>query len=97
VISGRDQEENEALLKYFKADDLILEAVDFGSPLTILRKAGESDIERAAQVTVAYSGGKDSAEPVRVTVKKYGGAIGEIYVLPIPREETKRWNLGFRK
>ncbi len=97
VISGRDQEENEALLEYFKDGDELIEVVDFGSPLTILRKAGEGDCERAAQITIAYSGGKDSTEPVRVIVKEYGGVTKEFYVSPIPRDETKRWNLGFRK
>jgi len=97
VISGRDEGENELLQGYFHEGDLLLEVADFGGPLVLLRKAGEGDIERAAQITIAYSGAKDNTEPVRVTVSKTDGSADEIYVSPIPREETKRWNLGIRK
>lgn len=97
VISGRDEGENRALQSYFREGDLLLEVADFGGPLVLLRKAEEGDIERAAQIAITYSDAKDSMKPVRVTVSKSDGSADEIFVSPIPREETILWNLGIQE
>ncbi|MBD3312409.1 DUF814 domain-containing protein [archaeon] len=59
VISGRDAQQNEELIrKYLEPDDLVFHADIHGSPFTILRKgrkAGTESIIEAAKFTAAHS------------------------------------------
>jgi hypothetical protein len=68
VVIGRDESEN-AFLGGFTAGRYVLQAIDHGSPLTIVDpEAGESDLEWAAALTARYSQGRDEAR-VRVRIR----------------------------
>jgi len=59
LIVGRDEGENEMILSLKNDDDIILEVLNAGSPISLLcGKAGENDIELAAAVTARYSDDK---------------------------------------
>lgn len=55
LIVGRNEEENEKILKYRKSGDYILEARDTGSPLTLIKgTTNEMTIKMAAAITARY-------------------------------------------
>jgi len=60
LIVGRNEGENEIILSLRKENDIILEALNTGSPISLLRgKAEKHDIELAATITARYSDDKD--------------------------------------
>jgi len=59
LIVGRNEGENEKILSLKNDDDIILEALNTGSPISLLRgKAEKHDIELAAAITARYSDDK---------------------------------------
>lgn len=64
VIVGRNEEENKVLLQYMNPEDIVLEVIGTGSPITLLQKQkDESDFRQAANLCIRYSDieKKDSA------------------------------------
>ncbi len=73
LITGRNQYENGYLARLVQERDSLLEVVEFGSPLCILRGENAREyIETAAYICKRYSGGRDE---VKVTVKVWN--VGE--------------------
>jgi len=80
LIVGRNKEENEKILRYRKSHEYIFEAVDTGSPLTLLKgKLNEKIIRLAASITARYCDLKasdaveiayflDDEEPKNITI-----------------------------
>jgi len=85
IIVGRNQEENEMLLKLKNKTDFIFEVPDCGSPNTILQG---KDIEFAAKLTAAYSDSEDK----KVLVKYGKGKMNkEVVVEQISKEKVKKY------
>jgi len=56
VIVGRNEEENKVILQFINPEDIALEVIGAGSPITILKKQkDESDFRQAAKLCVRYS------------------------------------------
>lgn len=80
LIVGRNKEENEKILRYRKSHEYIFEAVDTGSPLTLLKgELNEKTIRLAASITARYCDLKasdaveiayflDDEEPKNITI-----------------------------
>jgi len=69
LILGRNQKENETLLSLARPDDTILEVIDIGSPVGILRGTAEpADIEKSAAIIVRFSDAKN-ADSAAVAVR----------------------------
>jgi tRNA U34 2-thiouridine synthase MnmA/TrmU len=61
VIVGRNEEENNILLRFVNKKDVIIEVKNFGSPIAILKyHKDESDIKIAADLCFRYSDAKDT-------------------------------------
>ncbi|OGS39831.1 MAG: hypothetical protein A3K77_05900, partial [Euryarchaeota archaeon RBG_13_31_8] len=56
VIVGRNEEENKVLLQYMNPEDIALEVIGTGSPITLIKKhKGEGDLRQAAKLCIRYS------------------------------------------
>jgi tRNA U34 2-thiouridine synthase MnmA/TrmU len=56
AVIGRNEEENKAILGFFDKDDILMEVVDVGSPIVLLKKGkSRDDIRKAATLCVRYS------------------------------------------
>ena len=92
IIVGRNEEENDSLLKRKQTTDYVFEVPDYGSPITILQGAKTADaIEAASRLTARYSDCND--EKVKV---KYGKQkpTRTIYVNPFSQQEIDKLNLA---
>ncbi|MBE3136574.1 MAG: hypothetical protein IMZ43_04160 [Thermoplasmata archaeon] len=71
VIVGRNEEENKILLQFMNPEDIVLEVIGTGSPITLLKKQkDEGDIRQAANLCIRYS---DTKEKEKVSLKiKHG-------------------------
>jgi len=89
IVVGRNEGENEALLR-MRDSDYVFEVPGCGSPVTILRGRGSRRaIEVAAQLAATYSDAEDN----RVVVKYgRGGPSQTIVVAPVEKSEIT----GFR-
>ena len=68
IVTGRNKEENEKLLKLKSRGDILMQALDVKGPVTIVKKPySRASIEKAAMITARYSDSKD--ETARI---KYG-------------------------
>ncbi|NYZ76024.1 hypothetical protein H0N98_02125 [Candidatus Micrarchaeota archaeon] len=88
IIVGRNEGENNILLKLKGRSDYIFDVPNFGSPITILQnKKTEKAVRLSAELTAAYSDAKKD----RVVVN-YGSAklSRKITVKPISREEIDK-------
>ncbi len=81
VIVGRNEEDNKKILHYKQPGHHVLEAVDVGSPITLLvGPATEENIRKAAMITARYTSAR--REPaVRVTMRNESGSV-EVSVPP---------------
>jgi tRNA U34 2-thiouridine synthase MnmA/TrmU len=62
IIVGRDEEENKELLKLRNSSDYAFEALNIGSPVTLLQGPKTKDsINLAAKLTINYSDSKEKA------------------------------------
>ena len=62
VVAGRNQLENDAMRRLMFDGDILLEAVDFLGPVTLLRRSsGEDDVRQAASVCARYCDGRTEA------------------------------------
>jgi len=88
IIVGRNEKENNALLKLKKKSDYAFDVPNFGSPITILQnKKTERAIKLAAQLTAAYSDAKKDRVLVKYGRKKLSG---KITVTPMSREQIDK-------
>ena len=56
VIVGRNEEENRVLLRFFDKDDILMEVLEVGSPIVLLRKhKTKADVKKAGVLCVRYS------------------------------------------
>lgn len=63
VIVGRDEAENNRLLKLVCDDDLCLRVLDFPGPLTLLQgECSPQNVEQAAALTARYSDAKENRQ-----------------------------------
>lgn len=71
VIVGRNEEENKVLLQHMNPEDIALEVIGTGSPITLLQKhKDDDDLRQAAKICTRYSDTKDTQ---KVSLKiKYG-------------------------
>jgi tRNA U34 2-thiouridine synthase MnmA/TrmU len=70
VIVGRNEEENKIISNLSQAEDLLLEVVGFGSPITLLRSSKDKkDTELSASICARYSDYNKNGE-VEVKVKE---------------------------
>lgn len=95
LISTRNQEEAEDMMKLIEAEDILFNTVDFtGSTVILKGVAKEADISFAAAAAARYSKGKDENE-VKV---EYGCKDSEkkefITVTPLKDEELAKYNLN---
>ncbi len=68
IVVGRNEEENKKIEQYKQPDDIVFEAMETGSPITILHgKATDDAIEFAARATARYCDQKTQPS-VRITV-----------------------------
>jgi len=67
VIIGRNEEENKILLQYMNPEDIALEVIGTGSPITLIKKyKGEDDLRQAAKLCIRYS---DTKEKQKASLK----------------------------
>jgi tRNA-uridine 2-sulfurtransferase len=73
VIVGRNEEENKVLLQYMNPEDIALEVIGTGSPITLLKKQkDETDLRQAAKLCIRYSDTKEK-EKVSLKIKHSNG------------------------
>lgn len=69
VIVGRNEEENKILPNFFNEDDMTIEVIGVGSPITLLKKRkGEEDVDEAISLCVRYSDAK-VGEDVNIKIR----------------------------
>ncbi|MFH1686226.1 MAG: hypothetical protein ABIE70_01735 [bacterium] len=86
VIVGRNEADNRQIAAQVASHHVKLEAVDIGSPITILvGNLSDENIRKAAQLTARYSAAKADSE-VEVTVTQ-SGELRTITVAPAEAEE----------
>ncbi|MBU8932581.1 MAG: hypothetical protein KOO62_01105 [candidate division Zixibacteria bacterium] len=72
IVVGRNEQDNNSILSCMRPHYFKMEALEWGSPLTLLiGNASEENIEIAAAVTVRYSSGRGESE-VDVTIGEEG-------------------------
>ena len=86
AIVGRNEADNGRLMACRQPEHVTLEALDIGSPITLLvGQASEDNLRRAAQLTARYSSAKHKPE-VEVTIS-IGDSTQTITVTPANAEE----------
>lgn len=89
IIVGRNEEDNDKIEQYKQPDDIVFEAKDTGSPITILHGEATVDaIEFAARLTARYCDQKRQAT-VKVTIT-YPDREESILVEPIPDDVSSK-------
>lgn len=84
IVVGRNEGENERLLKLAEEGDLLLEAKDYTGPLTLLRgPAGEEEIAAAAAATARY-GKARALERVDVLYRRVGEEAERVITVENP-------------
>ena len=72
IIVGRDENDNNMLLSYLKPYHYCLEALNTGSPITLLIGNGsEENLKKAAMITARYSSARNQPE-IEVSIRKDG-------------------------
>jgi tRNA-specific 2-thiouridylase len=89
LIVGRNEKENKTIENLAGDDDLLIEGIDFASPLVLLKKSKKpEDIEIAASICVRYSKKKE-ARNAKVIVRTQTRKIAEKEVPPLERETVE--------
>jgi predicted ribosome quality control (RQC) complex YloA/Tae2 family protein len=92
VIVGRNEEENSKMRQFVQDEHCLIEALDVGSPLTLLiGSASDENIRMAAQITARYSSAKN--EPEVRTLAGEGDSALEILVTPADDDEIARLSI----
>jgi len=79
AIVGRNESENRALEKHLKGNAVALEVIGAGSPVTLLRGAGEDDWPEAGALTLLYSDARERPE-AEARVWSAAGELGTVTV-----------------
>jgi tRNA U34 2-thiouridine synthase MnmA/TrmU len=86
LVVGRNEEENQTIETLASDDDLLIEGVDFASPLVLLKNSkNPEDIEIASSICVRYSK-KREEKNAKVIVRTKTEKISEKEVVPLERE-----------
>jgi hypothetical protein len=89
VIVGRNEEDNKRLLHYRKPEHLHLEAVEVGSPVTlVVGEKTEDKIRLAAAITARYTVAREQAQ-VAVAIMNNGSAGETLIVRPATDAEIE--------
>ena len=73
VIVGRNEEENRVLLRFFDKDDILMEVLEVGSPIVLLRKhKTKADVKKAGVLCVRYSDA-EKGENMSIKIKHSNG------------------------
>jgi tRNA U34 2-thiouridine synthase MnmA/TrmU len=89
IIVGRNEEENNKIEQYRRDGQWLFEAVDFGSPLTLLQgEPTEENINVAASITARYCDGKYE-ETVEITCSN-GKTSRNIIVAPCDNDDLDK-------
>lgn len=88
VIVGRNEQDNNMILSFKRAYYLHLEALDVGSPITLLvGNATEENIKKAARITARYCSARNES---RVEITLFSNSIQQkLQVVPATDEELK--------
>jgi tRNA U34 2-thiouridine synthase MnmA/TrmU len=87
VITGRNEKENAVLLSFAGNKDKIIEITGCGSPISLLKKGDEKDVEIAASICARYSDCIDKLVVAKVGSKNQD--VKEIFVKPFTDSEVK--------
>jgi len=88
AIVGRHEKDNEALVSYRQPHYLQLEALNIGSPITLLvGNATDENIEKAAMITARYTSARNQAQ-IEVSLTSNSGER-KVTVAPATDEELK--------
>lgn len=93
AVVGRDQGENEILLRYLEGDATAFEVEGAGSPTTLLRPARREDWPRAAALTLRYSDARDRAE-ASTLVRTAGGKAETVTARAGDAADAESWRVG---
>jgi tRNA U34 2-thiouridine synthase MnmA/TrmU len=86
VIVGRNEQDNKMILSFNRGHHLHLEALDMGSPVTLLvGNASEQNIEKAAEITARYCSARKEPQ-VEITLIA-NGSQRKLQVAPARDEE----------
>ncbi len=89
LIAGRNEKENQRIEILAGDNDLLIEGVDFASPLVLLKKSkNPEDIKIASSICVRYSKKKE-AKKAKVIVRTKTEKISEKEVAPMGRETVE--------
>lgn len=73
VIVGRNEEENKIIEKFQNKNDILIEVMGVGSPITLFKGIGENkDIKEAISLCVRYSDA-DKNDEINIKIRKYNG------------------------
>lgn len=92
IIVGKNEAENETLLRLNNKTDYVFEVPNFGSPITVLQgNETKEAINFAAKLTATYSDAKDENE----VLVKYGrtSLSKEIIVAPLNKQELDKFRV----
>jgi tRNA U34 2-thiouridine synthase MnmA/TrmU len=88
VIVGRNEQDNQLLLSFKRPHHVQLEALNVGSPITLLvGNATDENIKKAAMITARYTSAKNRSQ-VELTLTSDGGEK-KVVVTPAADEELK--------
>jgi len=88
VIVGRNEQDNQLLLSYRRPHHVQLEALNVGSPITLLvGNATDENIKKAAMITARYTSAKNRPQ-VELTLTGNGGER-KVVVTPAADEELQ--------
>ena len=69
VVVGRNEEENKILPRFFDENDILIEVIEVGSPIVLLKRSkNKEDVNKAASLCVRYSDIKEG-EDAQIRVK----------------------------
>jgi len=92
-IVGRNEHENGVIASYARQGDILLEALSFPGPLTLLRGApSPEDLRLAASITAAYGKGRN-VSLVAVAWRTVGGESGTLNATPADPAQMARCRL----
>ena len=71
IIVGRNKKENNVLQRFFDKNDVLIETINTGSPIVLLKKSkNKKDIMKAASLCARYSDIKKD-EKAKIKIKYY--------------------------
>lgn len=89
IVVGRDKEDNEEILQYFRPEkDILMKVKDIPGPMTLIPNGcGDDSVVFAASITAGYSKAAKEASVVVCVTQPDGQK--DITVMPIPKMEVQ--------